>query len=223
MASHPRPQSRPPRVDPLHEWGAPLAVPRRGPRRQRAVAPRPVAATGGPPRVLVVEDDPETRRVLLMSLADDIGEPIAPAADGDEALWVAAASPPNVVVLDIGLPKRDGYEVVRALRADPRTAGAWVIALTGTGSPREAARAGFDQFLWKPVDLGHVALAVQAGLTRGIDPAVDPAAQLGGEAPAAREIEFLAERLGPLAEEVADGSESELADIFDRIEDRLRD
>jgi DNA-binding response OmpR family regulator len=124
--------------------------------------------------------------------------------------------------VDIGLPKRDGYEVVRQLRADPRTAGAWVIALTGTGSPREAARAGFDQFLWKPVDLAHVALAVQAGLARGSDDPLGAATRPGGE-PAPREIEFLAERLGPLAEEIADGAEQDLADIFERIERQLRD
>ena len=201
----------------LREWGIPIASPRRVSRRQRSAAPgpdrRPVGASGAGPRVLVVEDDPDTRRVLLLGLADELGEPVAPAADGEEALWVAAEAPPDVVVLDIGLPKRDGYEVIRQLRADPRTANAWVIALTGTGTPREAARAGFDQFLWKPVDLGHVALAVQAGLSRRT-PDVPPSM---------REIELLAQRLGPLAEELVDASEDQLADVFERIERQLRD
>jgi DNA-binding response OmpR family regulator len=172
--------------------------------------------------VLVVEDDPDTRRALLLALADDVDAIIAPAADGDEALWVAAACPPDVVVLDIGLPKRDGYEVIRELRADPRTAGAWVIALTGTGSPREAARAGFDQFLWKPVDFRHVALAVQAGLARSTGRQMDPV-EAGPGTLARPELEFLAERLGPLAQELADGAEDQLADLFERIERQLRD
>ena len=231
MGSHPpciRNAARRAGVQPLRDWGIPVASPRRAARRHRADKrplddPAATPAASRRARVLVVEDDPETRRALLLALADDIGEAIAPAADGEEALWVAAETPPDVVLLDIGLPKRYGYDVVRALRANPRTAGAWVIALTGSGSPREAAHAGFDQFLWKPVDLDHVALAVRAGLARGADANVDPAAELGATAPAPREIEFLAERLGPLAEEIADGAEDRLVDIFDRIERQLRD
>jgi CheY-like chemotaxis protein len=211
---------------PLRDWGMPVASPRRSTRRlpHAALEPAEEANASGHARVLVVEDDPDTRRALLLALAEDLGEPIAPAADGEEALWVAAEAPPDVVVLDIGLPKHDGYEVIRQLRADPRTAGAWVIALTGTGSPREAARAGFDQFLWKPADLTHVALAVHAGLrrhARGIA-VPDPEVEVVYE-PEVREIEFLAERLGPLAEEVADATEDQMADIFERIERQLRD
>ena len=118
------------------------------------------------PAVLVVEDDADTSEALVAALAEELDAPIVAAHDGDEAVRLAAEAQPDVVLLDIGLPKRDGYEVARALRADPRTANAWVVALTGTGSPREAARAGFDQYLWKPADISHVLVAVEAGLAR---------------------------------------------------------
>jgi len=116
--------------------------------------------------VLLVEDDPDTRAAFTLALAEEIGEAVAVARDGQEALARARHHRPGVVVVDIGLPDVDGYAVARALRADPATAGAWLIALTGQGSPRDAARAGFDEFLWKPIDVDHLAVAVQAGLER---------------------------------------------------------
>src|SRR5438045_1777763 len=86
---------------PLRDWGMPVASPRRGNRRRRlpraALEQTGEANASGHARVLVVEDDPDTRRALLMALAEDLGEPIAPAADGEEALWVAAEAPPDVV------------------------------------------------------------------------------------------------------------------------------
>lgn len=116
--------------------------------------------------VLVVEDDPDTRSVFAQVLTDELGEPVVVARDGPEALELARKHRPAVVVLDIGLPKVDGYEVARRLRADPATARAWIIAATAVGKPDEAGRAGFDQFLWKPLELGHLALAVEGGLDR---------------------------------------------------------
>jgi CheY-like chemotaxis protein len=120
--------------------------------------------------VLLVEDDPDTRAAFTQTLAEELGEPVVVARDGHEAIARAHQHRPAVVVLDIGLPGVDGYAVAQALRADPATAGTWLIALTATGTPREAARAGFDQFLWKPVDVEHLAVAVQAGLQRAGTP-----------------------------------------------------
>ena len=63
---------------------------------------------------------------------------------------------PEVVLLDIGLPGIDGFEVARRLRAIPETRRAFVVAMTGYGSPEDrakAAAAGFDEYLLKPVDL----------------------------------------------------------------------
>jgi CheY-like chemotaxis protein len=116
--------------------------------------------------VLLVDDDPETRATHTRALAEELGQAVVVARDGAEAISRARQHRPAVVVLDVGRPGLDGCTLAATLRADAATAGAWLIALTATGSPREAARAGFDQFLWKPVDVEHLALAVQAGLVR---------------------------------------------------------
>jgi CheY-like chemotaxis protein len=116
--------------------------------------------------ILLVEDDPDTRVAFTQTLAEELGEAVVLARDGYEAIDRARQHRPAVVVLDIGLPGADGYAVAQALRADPTTANTWLIALTATGTPRDAAQAGFDQFLWKPIDVEHLTVAVQAGLQR---------------------------------------------------------
>jgi CheY-like chemotaxis protein len=87
------------------------------------------------------------------------------ASDGAGALKVAGDDPPRVLLLDIGLPDMDGYELVRSLRAMPQTAHAVCIALTGYGQPedRERARAaGFDHHLTKPVGAAELARLLAA-------------------------------------------------------------
>lgn len=175
------------------------------------------------PAVLVVEDDADTGEALRAALTEELGAPVVVAHDGEEALRVAAELQPSVVLLDIGLPKRDGYEVARALRADPRTSDAWVVALTGQGNPREAARAGFDQYLWKPADVAHVVVAVEAGLSHRRERSAGRRAEraLGHPRRPVGEIDRLAEKLQPLVDELADGSESDVASMLDRIEELL--
>jgi CheY-like chemotaxis protein len=76
--------------------------------------------------------------------------------DGPSVLAAALAFRPDVVLLDIGLPGMDGYEVAQALRAEPRLGRVTLIALTGWGAEddrRKALAAGFDHHLTKPVDL----------------------------------------------------------------------
>lgn len=116
--------------------------------------------------VLLVDDDSEIRAAHSRALAEELGEAVVLARNGCEALARARRHRPAVVLLDVGRPSLDGFALGAALRADPATANAWLIALTATGIPREASRAGFDQLLWKPVDAEHLCLAVQAGLVR---------------------------------------------------------
>jgi CheY-like chemotaxis protein len=81
------------------------------------------------------------------------------AHDGAQAVKLAADLQPDVILLDIGMPMMDGYEACRELRANPRSARAFIVALTGWGQDQDKARAkqsGFDAHLTKPADLDVV-------------------------------------------------------------------
>ena len=122
----------------------PAPVPERAPRASPALHRN----------VLVIEDNDDARETLrrLLELA---GHRATSAADGAAGLAAALLGKPDVVLIDIGLPKMDGYEVARRIRA---TAGDWkpfLVALTGYGLPEDRSRAleaGFDAHLIKPVN-----------------------------------------------------------------------
>jgi two-component system CheB/CheR fusion protein len=116
----------------------------------------PGERVGKPLRVLVVEDNVDAGDSLSMLLRLH-GHEVLVARSGPTALEVAATFHPVLVLLDIGLPGMDGYEVARRLRADPALAGATLCALTGY-TPSEADRlrpqqAGFDHHFVKPISL----------------------------------------------------------------------
>jgi CheY-like chemotaxis protein len=104
--------------------------------------------------VLVVEDDPAGAEGLR-SLLRASGYSVRVAYTGGAGLILARKYHPDLVVCDLGLADLDGFEVARALRHDPSTAGARLIALTGHGDKGTRWRAresGFDAFLTKPAD-----------------------------------------------------------------------
>jgi DNA-binding response OmpR family regulator len=105
--------------------------------------------------VLIVEDDPAIREILTVVVGEELGVPVMVARDGAEALERAQSLPPTVVLLDLMLPETDGFEVARQLRAQPGTAGAWIIAISAAGSVMESAarNAGCDEFVPKPFEL----------------------------------------------------------------------
>jgi signal transduction histidine kinase len=112
--------------------------------------PQPRAAR----RVLVVEDNADARRTLALLLEEE-GHDVRTAPDGKRALAEAEAFSPEIVLLDIGLPGIDGYEVARMLRALPQCSNALLVAVTGYGQAGDRARsnaAGFDHHLLKPVE-----------------------------------------------------------------------
>lgn len=105
-------------------------------------------------RILVVDDYLDALDSLSMLLQAE-GHEVDTANSGTKAIERAQAFRPQVVLLDIGLPDMDGYEVARRLREIPETQLAVLIALTGYGQPEDRARskrAGFDHHLLKPVD-----------------------------------------------------------------------
>src|SRR4051812_47181808 len=97
--------------------------------------------------VLIVDDDESIRGLLATLLADEVRGPILQAADGEEALRLALEARPAVVLLDLMLPRMDGYAVAGHLRADPRTRGCRVIANSAGGDPARALAAGADEFV----------------------------------------------------------------------------
>jgi DNA-binding response OmpR family regulator len=89
---------------------------------------------------------------------------VAIAGDGAAALDTADAFRPEVVLLDIGMPKADGYEVCRRLRSRPATSSAIIIALSGWGQEehrRKAKESGFDDYLVKPVEYAALVASLE--------------------------------------------------------------
>ena len=120
------------------------------------------------PSVLIVDDDPFIRKLVHTTLEDVAGFELVEASDGREALDVARSAEPQLVFLDIDMPKLDGIEACRVLRGEDSTAGATIVMLTaaaGGEAKRQAEEAGADLFLTKPFsplellrlvdDLGH--------------------------------------------------------------------
>jgi signal transduction histidine kinase len=122
----------------------------------------PVSDTQSAPdakrRVMVVDDSVDGAESMSI-LLEMLGHDVRVMYDGAAAITTAGEFKPEVVLLDIGLPGIDGYQVARALRAEPSTAGALLIALTGYGqeSDRQRTRdAGFDHHLVKPALLDDI-------------------------------------------------------------------
>jgi CheY-like chemotaxis protein len=106
------------------------------------------------PSVLIVDDNEDAAHLLAMLLEDD-GHEVMTESDPVIALERAQATQPDVFLLDIGLPRMDGHELARRLRATDAGRDALLVALTGYGqlAEREKAQAaGFDHYLVKPPD-----------------------------------------------------------------------
>jgi len=106
-------------------------------------------------RILIVDDNKDSANTLA-TLHRRRGHQTRVAFAGPEALMIAAEFLPEVVLLDIGLPGMDGFEVARRLRAMPTLADVFLIAISGYGRAEDratAAQAGFNDYLVKPVDL----------------------------------------------------------------------
>ncbi len=108
------------------------------------------------PRLILIVDDNIDSARSMAALQSRRGHETRTAFTGPEALAVAADFHPEVVLLDIGLPDMDGYEVARQLRLMPTLSGAFLVAITGYSGAEARAQAqlaGFDEYLVKPADL----------------------------------------------------------------------
>jgi PAS domain S-box-containing protein len=120
----------------------------------RVASPRTQEAGTQRCRILVVDDNVDAAESMTMAL-ELLGYETRAAHDAETGLRAASDFAPQVVLLDIGLPGQNGYEVARRIRLAPRGAGIFLIAVTGWGQEADkqlAKEAGFDRHLTKPVD-----------------------------------------------------------------------
>jgi len=118
---------------------------------------------GSLPNILVVEDNQDNREMVVKVLKFN-GYEVVEAVDGEEAIEKARAEDPDLILLDIFLPKMDGYEVTRRLKGDTRLKNIPIIALTAhamKGSMEEALAAGCDGYIPKPIDVRELPKQIQ--------------------------------------------------------------
>src|SRR5688572_4570288 len=131
--------------------------------------PEPVPEVAAPVkrRILIAEDNEDTASSLATILRI-MGNDVRTVGDGLEAVARGRSFQPDVVLLDIGMPRLNGYEACRLIRAEPWGNTAVIIALTGWGQEEDrqlAAEVGFDHYLVKPVETATLAKLLKAGRT----------------------------------------------------------
>jgi two-component system, cell cycle response regulator DivK len=105
-------------------------------------------------KLLLIVEDTELNRDLLVQIFEDTYE-IAVAADGQKAIDLAASARPDLILMDIGLPKLSGLDAVRAIRATPTGARVPIVAVSSgvmPGDQEQALAAGCNAFVAKPID-----------------------------------------------------------------------
>jgi two-component system, cell cycle response regulator DivK len=124
------------------------------------------------PLILLVEDNETIRRAVGI-LLEESGYRVTHANSGSAALENAEADPPDLVLMDLGLPDVNGLEVTRRLKANPTTRQAVVVALTGRALDSDAAAcraAGCAAYLAKPVDTHKLLKIIPELLATSVDP-----------------------------------------------------
>ncbi|WP_421861926.1 ATP-binding protein [Parvibaculum sp.] len=121
---------------------------------------QPAATPKTGDRVLIIDDDPATRDLLTRFLEKE-GFRVASAADGREGLELARSLRPRVILLDVTMPRMDGWSVLRALRADPDLGATPVIMVTVLDEQSLAFSLGATDYLHKPIEWGHLKEAME--------------------------------------------------------------
>jgi len=120
----------------------------------------------GAPRILVVEDNPMNLELVRDILTAE-GYEVLEAADGATGVAIATLERPALILMDLQLPRLDGLEAARLIRADPRLAGIPIVAVTAhamKGDDEKARAAGCDGFVTKPIQVREFAATVAAFL-----------------------------------------------------------
>jgi CheY-like chemotaxis protein len=107
-------------------------------------------------KTVLIADDKDTGRELVRAAIEGSGYCVVEAIDGVEAVHLARECSPDLVILDLQMPRLDGFGVLAELRADPKLCRTPVLALTASAMPGDrgrAEKAGFDAYFSKPVRL----------------------------------------------------------------------
>ncbi len=135
-----------------------ISLPLRAPPEQRRLGVmEPVPASGR--RILIVDDNAAAARILVLLLEKMGPHEVLAVHDGQAALEAACEFRPDLMLIDVGLPRMDGYELTRRLRERPELNGILLVALTGYGSDEDRRRsmeAGMDEHLVKPPSLDRL-------------------------------------------------------------------
>lgn len=110
------------------------------------------------PLILIVEDNASSRE-LLRTVLEQQGYSVQEALDGEEALAKIRAQAPDLVLMDLQLPRRNGYDVLQEIRSTPNLAGIPVVAVTANAMPGDRDKvlsAGFTGYISKPVALSRL-------------------------------------------------------------------
>ena len=117
--------------------------------------------------ILIVEDEPRNMK-LLHDLLQRFGYEIIEASDGEQGVKIAGEKIPDLILMDIMMPKMDGLEATRIIKADEKTKHIPIIALTSyamKGDREKTIEAGCDGYIAKPIDIKEVLKAIEHYLT----------------------------------------------------------
>jgi CheY-like chemotaxis protein len=120
---------------------------------------------GVPMKILLVEDNPLNRDVLSRRLTRR-GYEVVTAEDGEEALSQACAEAPDIILMDLNMPKLNGWDATKRLKQMPETMHLRVIALSAhalSGDRAKAIAAGCDAYVSKPIDFEHLLSLIESG------------------------------------------------------------
>lgn len=124
----------------------------------------PVQPATSPPRILIADDDPLSAELLEAHLGESEYE-LRSASDGEQVLQLVADWHPQLILLDVMMPRLSGFEVCKRLRSNPATRDIAILMITALDQPSDierAVEAGTDDFLSKPINKAELLLRVRS-------------------------------------------------------------